>query len=74
MQNNSDLLRNELQRNKQSNSDLFRNKQTKQNEIKLHGNELQSSLRMITYMMSLIENKKDAELGERSKLRGSKIH
>jgi hypothetical protein len=54
------------------NSDLLsRNKLQSRNEpLKLR----KSSLRMRTYMMSLIENKKDAELAEGSKLRGSNLH
>ena len=53
---------------------LCRSKQTKRSETEWHGNKLQNSLRMMIYMMSLIGNKKDVELAERSRLHGSKLH
>jgi hypothetical protein len=73
LQSNSGLqIRNNLQSNSdlQSKTGLLRNDLLKNELLKLR----KISLKMMTYMMSLIENKKDAELAERSKLRGINLH
>ena len=56
---------------------LSKNDSSLQSKTSFLKNELlklrKSSLRIVTYMISLIENKKDSELARKSKLDGSNL-